>query len=65
MMGLEKYLYNLELVRLAHQPRVREALDSGMYQTVVRDQVFRRAVVTTYDHRCALCGVRREMKRQV
>jgi len=36
---------------------VREALDMEMYKPVVRDQGFRRAVVTTYDHRCALCGV--------
>ena len=54
----EAYAYNLELVRLAHQPRVKEVLDTEMYRPVVRDQGFRRAVVTTYDHRCALCGVR-------
>ena len=28
------------------------------YKSAVRDQAFRRIVVTTYDHRCALCGVR-------
>jgi len=54
----EAYAYNLELLRLAHQPRVKEVIDSEMYRPVVRDQGFRRAVVTTYDHRCALCGVR-------
>lgn len=58
LINAEAYAYNLELVRMAHQPKVKEVHDSGMYKPVVRDQGFRRAVVTTYDHRCALCGVR-------
>jgi putative restriction endonuclease len=58
LINAEAYAYNLELVRMAHQPKVKEVLESGMYKPVVRDQGFRRAVVTTYDHRCALCGVR-------
>jgi putative restriction endonuclease len=28
------------------------------YKPAARDQGFRRAVVTAYDHRCALCGIR-------
>jgi len=33
-------------------------VDEGDYRSVARDQGFRRAVVTAYDHRCALCGIR-------
>jgi putative restriction endonuclease len=29
-----------------------------LYRPAVRDQGFRRAVVTAYLHRCALCGIR-------
>jgi putative restriction endonuclease len=54
----EAYTYNLELLKIAHQPRVKELLESEKYKPAVRDQGFRRAVVATYDHRCALCGVR-------
>jgi putative restriction endonuclease len=54
----EAFSYNLELVRMAHQPRVKEILESEKYKPAIRYQGFRRAVVTTYDHRCALCGVR-------
>jgi len=54
----EAFSYNLELVQMAHQPWVKEILEGEKYKPVVRYQGFRRAVVTTYDHRCALCGVR-------
>ncbi|MDD2466147.1 MAG: HNH endonuclease [Desulfobulbus sp.] len=54
----EAFTYNLELLKVAHQPRVKEILDSEKYKPAVRNQGFRRAVVTTYDHRCAMCGVR-------
>jgi putative restriction endonuclease len=54
----EAFSYNLELVQMAHQPRVKEIIDAEKYKPVIRYQGFRRAVVTTYDHRCALCGVR-------
>ncbi len=54
----EAFSYNMELLQMAHKPLVKEVLDSEKYKSAVRDQGFRRAVVTTYDHRCALCGVR-------
>jgi putative restriction endonuclease len=54
----EAYSYNMELVQMAHKPLVKEVLDLEKYKSSARDQGFRRAVVTTYDHRCALCGVR-------
>jgi putative restriction endonuclease len=58
LINAEAYSYNMELVRIAHQDWVKEVLDSEKYKPAARDQGFRRAVVTTYDHRCALCGVR-------
>lgn len=54
----EAYSYNMELLQIAHEPLVKEVLDSDKYKPPARDQGFRRAVVSTYDHRCALCGVR-------
>ena len=54
----EAFSYNLGLLQKAHQPRVKEILEGEQYKKAARDQGFRRAVVTTYDHRCALCGVR-------
>ncbi|MBP1734871.1 MAG: endonuclease family protein, partial [Deltaproteobacteria bacterium] len=47
-----------ELEKIAHEPLVAEVIDSEKYKPAARDQGFRRAVVTAYDHRCALCGVR-------
>lgn len=58
LVNAEAYAYNLELVRIAHLPKVKEILEGEKYKKVARDQGFRRAVVTSYDHRCALCGVR-------
>lgn len=50
--------YERMLEHLAHQPLVNEVLESNSYKLAVRDQGFRRVVVSTYDHRCALCGIR-------
>lgn len=50
--------YGRELVARAHLPPAREPDAGEEYPKAVRDQGFRRAVVTCYDHRCALCGVR-------
>ncbi len=54
----EAFYYNLELMQMAHQPRMKEILEGEKYKQAARDQGFRRAVVKSYDHRCALCGVR-------
>jgi len=54
----EAYRYSIELEHQAHLPLVKETLAADMYKPAVRDQGFRRIVVSTYDHRCALCGVR-------
>ncbi|MDK9718520.1 MAG: HNH endonuclease [Trichlorobacter sp.] len=50
--------YELMLEKQAHQPLVKEVLETNSYKPAVRDQGFRRMVVSTYDHRCALCGIR-------
>jgi putative restriction endonuclease len=54
----EAYSYSVELEQKAHLPLVAETLAADAYKPAVRDQGFRRIVVSTYDHRCALCGVR-------
>lgn len=54
----DAYHYSLELEHEARLPFVKETLVGYNYKPEVRDQAFRRIVVTTYDHRCALCGIR-------
>jgi putative restriction endonuclease len=55
---LQAYLYSQELLKKA-RPQVKETAAEGTeYQTNIRDQGFRRAIVKIYDHRCAFCGVR-------
>ena len=53
------FVYSEELLRRPEDTRVEEALPvEEAYRPAVRDQGFRRAVVTAYLHRCALCGIR-------
>lgn len=50
--------YSLELLEQARQhiaPTIQQVDD---YERPVRDQGFRKAIVTAYDHRCVMCGVR-------
>lgn len=54
----EAYSYNLDLLKKAHLPMVKEIVAAEPFRPAFRDQGFRRAVVKTYDHRCALCGIR-------
>ncbi|WP_243689475.1 HNH endonuclease [Geotalea toluenoxydans] len=54
----EAYDYSRILEEKSHLPLVKEIIDVDNYRPTARDQGFRRLVVTTYDHRCALCGVR-------
>jgi putative restriction endonuclease len=53
----EAFIYSEELLKNPEDPEVREALLEEEY-IPVRDQGFRRAVVTAYDHRCSMCGIR-------
>jgi putative restriction endonuclease len=53
------FVYSEELLKRPEDPRVEEALPvEESYRPIVRDQGFRRAIVTAYLHRCALCGIR-------
>ena len=52
------FWYSEEVLR-RDQHDVAEAVDEeGTHRPVARYQGFRHAVVTAYDHRCALCGIR-------
>ena len=52
------FQYSRELLAgaLGQESAIKEVAEK--YAPAVRDQGFRRAVVLTYDHRCALCGIR-------
>ena len=53
------FVYSEELLKHPEDPRIQETLTiEETYRPAVRDQGFRRAVVTAYLHRCALCGIR-------
>lgn len=53
------FAYSEELLNHPEDPKVRETLPAEeAYRPAIRDQGFRRAVVTAYLHRCALCGLR-------
>jgi len=54
----EAFNYSQMLAENAHLPLVKEIVEADNYRPAARDQGFRRIVVSTYDHRCALCGVR-------
>ncbi|MBA3491206.1 MAG: HNH endonuclease [Rubrobacteraceae bacterium] len=53
------FVYSRELLKRPDDSKVEETLSiEEAYRPAVRDQGFRRAVVTAYLHRCALCGIR-------
>jgi putative restriction endonuclease len=53
------FVYSEELLNHPEDRRIRETLSvEEAYRPAIRDQGFRRAVVTAYSHRCALCGIR-------
>ena len=55
----DAYQYSQTLLRMA-EPEVRYGEGGGEedFQQRVRDQGFRKAIVSLYEHRCALCGIR-------
>lgn len=53
--NLAAYHYSQQLL---DQARKHQSLSSENVEEPVRDQGFRRAVVSAYEHRCAFCGVR-------
>ncbi len=59
VINAEAFRYSQELVEHALTHKIKEGLmEEERYRPAARDQGFRRAVVTAYDHRCALCGIR-------
>jgi putative restriction endonuclease len=59
IINLEAYSYSENLLEQARKQKSAEPLSVGKaMQPTTRDQGFRRAVVTAYDHRCAVCGMR-------
>ncbi len=55
----EAFLYSKKLLEQREEQTIGEALaKEETYHPAARDQGFRRAVVTAYTHRCALCGMR-------
>lgn len=54
----EAFLYSKELLERRGEQIIGEAVAEKAYRPAARDQGFRRAVVTAYAHRCALCGIR-------
>ncbi|MGH3147316.1 MAG: HNH endonuclease, partial [Rubrobacter sp.] len=57
--NLGAFVYSEELLKYPEDLRIQETLlVEETYRPAVRDQGFRRAVVTAYLHRCALCGLR-------
>jgi len=54
----EAFAYSQLLEEKSHLPLVQEIIEADNYRPAARDQGFRRIVVQTYDHRCALCGIR-------
>lgn len=53
----ESYQYSEKLLKQAKDKLFREG-DFQDYQTASRDQGFRRAIVSAYDHHCAFCGLK-------
>ncbi len=53
----QAFQYSVDLLHKAKETAVKETPDDA-YDKAVRDQGFRRVIVTIYEHRCAFCGVR-------
>lgn len=53
--NVESFEYSL---RLLNQREVADMPEQGEYSRAARNQGFRRAIVTAYDYRCAMCGIR-------
>lgn len=54
----EAFQYSQALLEKSRQQKVQEDDETEKYAPVVRDQAFRRVIVSMYDHRCAVCGIR-------
>lgn len=54
----EAFQYSQTLLEKSRQQKVQEDDETEKYAPAVRDQAFRRVIVSMYDHRCAVCGIR-------
>jgi putative restriction endonuclease len=54
----EAFRYSEALLEKSIKQQVGEGEAPNEYTPAARDQGFRRAVVSAYDHRCAVCGIR-------
>lgn len=58
LVNQEAFHYSQNLFRQARQ-KIKEALpETELYRPAARDQGFRRAVISAYDHTCAFCSLR-------
>jgi putative restriction endonuclease len=60
VVNISSYRYSEKLLSDAKEQQIKESgIEWGITpDREVRDQGFRRAIVKTYNHRCALCGIR-------
>jgi putative restriction endonuclease len=59
VINLEAFRYSQRLLEHARAQQITERLpEEEIYRPAARNQGFRRAVITAYNHRCALCGIR-------
>ncbi len=56
--NVKAYRYSEALLESARAGMACEAVPEEEAEAPVRDQGFRRAVVTAYEHRCGFCGIR-------
>lgn len=57
--NIEAFHYSQALLEQARTHPIREIPpDAAEFPSPARDQGFRRAIISAYDHRCALCGIR-------
>lgn len=54
----EAFQYSQALLEKSRHQQVQEDSEAEKYTPAVRDQAFRRVIVSMYDHRCAVCGIR-------
>jgi putative restriction endonuclease len=59
IVNLEAYEYSQKLMKVAEkQASFEPDKEDSEQKKKVRDQGFRKAIITFYSHRCALCGIR-------
>ncbi len=56
--NIEAYQYSRQLMEKAGEKGGNWAAPDEPQKNKVRDQGFRKAIVTIYEHRCAICGIR-------